>query len=272
MRNAYKLTMFISLLTLSGCQLLTKPAPLLVLPTPPKLTSNSYDIVYQAESTPLQIQSVQLPARPLLKSQTITLINPTITAQSDLFLTLKELFSSLGLILQLDKNAHSDYRLTLTKLEFIEGDKINYQLQKNSTHPLLVQQMLTQLNQQTCVSINGTIGIRLTNTKTGNVVWFATASADNTTLGHTELAYKIDWAQIITNKKEIRQFIDEQNTEQARLQRATVPVTIPEYAVAETTSKPRLISGYCKATDEQGISQKLQKYLLTELISKLNVI
>lgn len=272
MLNVYKLMMFISLLTLSGCQLLTEPAPLLAIPTPPKLQSNSYDVFYRANPTELQIQSVQLPARPLLKGQIITLINPTLAKDSELFATLKKLFSDLGLVLQLDKSIDSDYRLTITKLEFVEGDKIDYRLEKDASLPFVVQQKFTQLNPQSCSSIKGTVGIRLTNTKTGNVVWFATAAADNTTLGHTELTYKVDWAQIITNKKEVKKFVDEQNSEQARLVRATVPVEPPKYIVAETASTPRFISGYCAVNNEKNISQQLQTFLLTELINKLNVI
>ncbi|ATC94020.1 hypothetical protein [Pseudoalteromonas tunicata] len=271
MLNLYKLTIFIFLLSVSGCQLLTEPAPLLTMPNPPKLKSNSYNVRYLADASPLQIKSVQLPARPLVKGQTISLANATIEPSSELFSILNEQFSTLGLSLLSDTTLDSDYRLTLTKLEFIEGDKISYQLQNAANQPNIVQQKFAQQSQYSCASVKGTVGIRLTNTKTGNVVWFATASADNTTLGQTELTYQLDWAQIISNKKEVKQFIDEQNTEQARLLRANVPISIPQYQVSETISVPRLISGYCGATDDQAISQRLQTYLLTELINKLNV-
>ena len=269
MRHAYLFLIFSFFIALPGCQLLTEPAPLLVLPEEPKLRTHTAVLQYEAPMSPLQIKSVQLPAHPLKKGQTVMLADKNIHSESKLAQLLVTKLHEIGLTLI--HTGQADYKLTLTKIELLPGNTTDFKLKAQSTKYPLVQQEMDNNPVKHCATLKGNIGLRLTHLESGDIVWFAKARADTTTLGEHILTQKMTLKETIVNQQSVRAFIEEQNTDEARMKRAHQPVKIPTYKLEQQTTLNNKVSGRCTEEEVQSLNIPLKHFLMSELISKLNV-
>lgn len=270
MRHVSLFLIFLFLIVLQGCQLLTEPAPLLEQPKEPKLQTHTAILHYEAPMAPLQIKSVQLPAHPLKNGQTVMLADKNIHSDSELAQLLATKLNEIGLTLI--HSSQADYKLTLTKMELLPGNTTDFKLQVQPTKQPFIQQEMDNNPVKHCATLKGNIGFRLTHLESGDIVWFAKARADTTTLGEHILTHKIILQETITNQHSIQAFIEEHNTDEARIKRAHQPVTIPKYKLEQKATKNDKISGRCNEEEVQSLNIPLQRFLISELISKLNVI
>ena len=113
--------------------------------------------------------------------------------------------------------------------------------------------------------------MRLTHRASGDVVWFATSSIDSASFHREPLHFSITEEQKITNELEVAAFIHQQNTMEARFERLTKEVSIPQYKILSKLSSMKKLSGPCNRTEVSALTPMMQYYLSSILIDKIKV-
>ncbi|SFB91544.1 hypothetical protein [Pseudoalteromonas denitrificans] len=259
------------ILLLTGCQLITPPAPLLAMPSKPVLKSKNITLIYKNKHSKAipetKVKSVQLPAHKITPLQTVELDLSKSPVNYNLRKILKNKLSAKNLSL-VQNNAKGDYKLTLNKLTHHSGPKITYQLSNKDA--LNNDDLQQKYNLKTCASMNSNISFRLTHIKSGDVIWFAQATMNSSQL-LTPLNYHLNIHEKITNKDEIKAFVSANNTQEARIIRAHTPAQLPSYQISNISSKLKKISGACTQEEVDKLTHNSSELLVNILMKKLKV-
>lgn len=259
------------MILLFGCHL-TKPlAPLLEMPKVPQLNYQKFQIEYikteQEKLSSLQIKSVQLPAHQITKKQTIAFDLSKAEVSYDLARIFNEQFKKINLK-PVSDTINTEYKLTLNKITHKIGAQVHFELKNKSRMKGIVDNKLIA---KMCDSMDTIISLRLTHTKSGDVVWFAQSEINSSNYPTTPLSFKFNFYEIINNKKQISLFITNHNTEEARIIRAQTPVSIPSYIISTHSSDLVKVSGVCSQTEANDLAEKISQYLIKNLVNKLKI-
>jgi hypothetical protein len=115
------------------------------------------------------------------------------------------------------------------------------------------------------------ISLRLTHTQSGDVVWFAQGELNTSEHTIKPLIYQFNLYQDITNKKQVSDFVLNNNTEAARALRAQKEVTIPTYEISTHSTKLVKISGNCSQSEVDALAPKISLQLIKTLVKKLKI-
>ncbi|CCQ11650.1 putative orphan protein; putative signal peptide [Pseudoalteromonas luteoviolacea B = ATCC 29581] len=264
----FRISLIVAAVTLSGCQLIKQPAPLLSTPKKPPLATQVYEVAYSSVTESARVKSVQLPAHPIKKGDTVFINSSRVSLTAPLNAHIIELMNKKGL--RIVDHESANYLLTLQQLdlEFVEDKNYKIQLAGNKERLALLAALPQQ---QTCKNVLASISMRLTHNQSSDVIWFAKASIDTASFQNKPLRYQVIKSQQIANEQQVIEFVQSQNTEEARLVRSTKHVTIPKYVVSETLSKLTKRSGACSETEVSALTPDLQRHLSKVLIEKITV-
>ncbi|MFC3032236.1 hypothetical protein ACFOEE_06885 [Pseudoalteromonas fenneropenaei] len=258
----------LALVLIAGCQITKEPAPLLATPKKPLLAKQVYEVTYVTQKESARVKSVQLPAHPIAEADTVRIVANKVSLTDTLAQQIAVALQAKGLKVQDDEKSH--YVLTIHQLDLDFAKDKSYQLQISGNKDRLA--VLARLpQQQQCKSIVASVSMRLTHQKSSDVVWFAKASIDSASFQNQPLRYQLTKQQKVTNEQEVIQFVQDQNTDEARLMRTEQTVTIPKYKVVESVSELEKTSGACTETEVSALVPMMQKHLSDILIEKIAV-
>ncbi|WP_440053163.1 hypothetical protein ACSLBF_09420 [Pseudoalteromonas sp. T1lg65] len=254
---------------LFGCVTTAPMAPELAVPKKPLLTKSVYQITYSTEVNSARVKSVQLPAHPLTKGNTIYIDAGKVGLTDTLREYFVQSFKNKGL--SVVSNSKADYVLTMQQLDLEFAANKTYALDRpKNPHPYIAE--LAQKNPAfQCSNIVASVSMRLSHQASSDVVWFAKSSVDSASFQGLPLQFTFTEQEQVANEHEVISFIVSQNTEEARRARATTPVVIPEYVIKTNISPLEKVSGACTQTEVSALTADMQKYLAQNLIEKLNV-
>ncbi len=255
-------------LFLSACVFTPEMAPLLQIPAKPAIKKQQAQITYQLPKANVKLKSVQLPAHKISKQDKI-MIDFTHADTKNLKNKVITLLKNKSMQLTTDET-QAKYKLSLNKYSITKGDDINAKRSPLTTDHAVISQTLNK--NQTCSTYQVNLSFRLTHIKSGDVVWFARGGLNSAGFSNNQLVYQVNINQSIENELKIVNFINKQNTQQARIERFKNPVEIPEYQVVETPDQARKISGYCADDEVQQLTPDITNYLAKALIQKLKLI
>ncbi|MDK1289321.1 hypothetical protein [Pseudoalteromonas umbrosa] len=259
----------IALTGLTGCMLSQPLAPKLRMPPKPLLQKSIFQISYSSELESARIKSVQLPAHPVKKLDSVYIDTNKVTITDELHDALVNILSDKGLIV--DNHENTDYRLIIQQVDLTFGkDKIYVFNKPTSDHPYITKISQTMPTKQ-CSNIVVSLSMRLTHNQSSDVVWFAKSSVDSAGFQGIPMQYTFTETQRITNEKDIIEFIAEQNTDKARQQRYQTAINIPKYIVKPTQTPLIKVAGACEKDEVSALTTKMQLKLTKGLIDKLNV-
>jgi len=265
-----RLLIVISLLILLlGCQLTTPLAPLLEMPEEPQLNSQIIKVQYikteQENSSSLNIKSVQLPAHKITSKQTIAFDLSKANVEYDLSKIFNEQFKRVDLK-PVSDTFNAEYKLTLNKISHKKGTQIHFQLKDN-----IKGKVNYTFKNKVCESMDTTISLRLTHTKSGDVVWFAQAEINSSNYPAVPLKFKFNSYEKVNNKKHIISFIKNNNTEEARAMRAHTPIATPSYEISTHSTDLIKVSGVCSQSEVIDLAPKISQHLIKTLVNKLKI-
>ncbi|WP_261592241.1 hypothetical protein [Pseudoalteromonas holothuriae] len=247
-----------------------KMAPKLNVPPKPILSKEVYQLSYGTELDSARIKSVQLPAHPIQKNNTVRIVDNKVamtdTLRAHLVYTLKQ--QGLKVV----SKSSADYVLNVHQLDLTFGPNNTYILNKPKTSHTLYELVTQKAPSYQCSNIIASVSMRLTHVASSDVVWFAKSSIDSASFQGIPLQFSYTKEEKIANEHDIISFIVEQNTEQARIARTKVPVEIPKYQIEHTISEPQKTAGACSETEVSALSSAMHQTLSTILIDKINVL
>lgn len=253
---------------LAGCQLTPKPAPLMVIPKKPPLKKTVFEVAYTSPSESARVKSVQLPAHAIHVGDSVSISAEKVPLTDTLRQLIVKQLEEKGLTVVDNSQAH--YTLTLHQLDLDFAKDRTYQLQVSGNNErLAVLSTLPAL--QECKSIIASVSMRLTHKKSSDVVWFAKASVDSGSFVKQPLRYQVTKEQKITNEQSIIEFVEQQNTEESRLERRAKQISIPKYQLTEVISPMLKQSGVCNETEVSALSPDMHAFLSKILIDKVNI-
>ena len=96
-----------------------------------------------------------------------------------------------------------------------------------------------------CDLVQASLNAKLIEVASGNIVWIGnhTVTELDRPGNEANIELEVKYRRYCTNCQEVKQFIDRQNTEQARIDRHTNPVTVPGLEYKTTVTDPVKISG-----------------------------
>lgn len=245
-------------------------APKLNVPPKPLLSKEIYQLSYSTELDSARIKSVQLPAHPIEKNNTVRIVADKVAMTDTLKSYITQSLKNQGLSVTEKRGA--DYVLNVHQLDLSFGPDKTYLLNRpKASHPLykLVTQ---QAPSYQCSNIIASVSMRLTHVASSDVVWFAKSSIDSASFQGTPLQFSYTKEQKLTNEHDVISFVVEQNSEQARIARAQEPVQLPEYKVEEAISGPEKSAGACTETEVSALTSAMHQKLTAILIDKINVL
>jgi len=260
----------------AGCAIIEQPAdiqqPADILPMPvkPALKSQTYQLEYDSTYASPRVKSVQLPAHKVSKNQTVKIVTDKASVTDTLLSQISDTLSQKQLTVT--NEANSDFILTIQQLGLTFIDDSKYVLKQPKKTFNLYSQIANLYPSQQCATISAQVSMRLTHTRSGDVVWFSKSSIDSTSFNRRPLIYSFNETQKITNELEVAAFVHQQNTMDARLARLNKPVSIPEYKTQSTLSNLTKISGACNRTEVSALTPMMQFYLSSILIDKIKVV
>lgn len=260
--------LFLILLSV-GCAVKPEPAPLLAMPEKPRLESQQFEVKYQTAHESPKVKSVQLPAHPVKRNQTVKIVATNTSVTDTLYQQLTDALADKQL--QVTDNADSDYTLSIHQLELDFVEDTQYQLQLPENSSAIYEEIAHNYPSQQCATLLAQVSMRLTHQQSGDVVWFAKSSIDSASFHREPIIYTFMQQQSISNELEVASFVHEQNTEQARMARIEKTIEIPQYqTVAKLTSLEKK-QGPCNRTEVSALTPMMQYYLSSILIDKIKV-
>ena len=254
----------------AGCALKPEPAPLLAMPEKPSLKSQRFQIEYKTEHAAPKVKSVQLPAHTVNANQTVAIVADKTSVTDTLYAQLTEALNEKQL--KVVQNGQADYTLSIHQLDLELVDDTEYQLVIPEKPLPLFDQVAEQFPTQQCATIQAQVSMRLTHKKTGDVVWFAKSSIDSASFHREPLIYSFEQQQLIKNELEVASFVNEHNTEQARMSRINnTDIVIPQYQTISRMSALTKEQGPCNRTEISALTPMMQYYLTSILIDKIKV-
>ncbi|KTF16347.1 hypothetical protein [Pseudoalteromonas sp. H105] len=262
----------IAFLVLTTAACTSSPTPVadtLLMPQKPLLKTQHYQISYSTEHQSPKVKSVQLPAHKVKRNQTVSIIADNTSVTDTLYTQITDALNAIQL--NVVSKGTSDYTLSIHQLElnFVEDTK--YQIDTpESPLPTFEKVSLLHPSQQ-CATISADVSMRLTHRASGDVVWFGKSAIESASFHREPLIYSYSQEQIISNELEVASFIHQQNTEQARLLRATQKVVTPPYKTISKISSLTKVQGPCNRTEVSALTPMMQYYLSSILIDKIKV-
>ncbi|QTH71345.1 hypothetical protein [Pseudoalteromonas xiamenensis] len=264
----FRFSLILAMLLLSGCQLTQKPAPLMAIPKKPPLAKRVYEVAYNTPVESARVKSVQLPAHPIARGDTVSLSASKVSLTDTLKDFIVSNLTAKGLKIVDGNQGH--YVLTIHQLDLEFAKDRLYQLQVSGNAERL--EVLSSIPQQMeCKSILASVSMRLTHQKSSDVVWFAKASIDSASYQAQPLRFQISKEQQVSNEQQVMEFVESQNTEEARKSRSSTQVKVPKYVVKDVISPLQKQSGACNETEVSALTADMQKQLSKLLIDKINV-
>ncbi|CAM3945008.1 hypothetical protein [Pseudoalteromonas byunsanensis] len=264
------LLIFITLAFSFGCSLTPEMAPKLNVPPKPILSKEIYQLSYSTELDSARIKSVQLPAHPIEKTNSVRIVADKVAMTDTLKSHIERALKKHGLKIVTTKKA--DYILNIHQLDLTFGPNKTYILNVPKTSHALYQLVTQKAPSYQCSNIIASVSMRLTHIASSDVVWFAKSSIDSASFQGIPLQFSYTKEQKITNEHEVLSFIVSQNTEQARIARADAPVEVPKYVVDDVISEPQKVAGACSETEVSALSSAMHQQLAAVLIDKINVL
>ena len=261
----------IGLLTLitTACVTAPKPAAPLEMPLKPVLKNQSYQVTYETQHASPKVKSVQLPAHEITRNQTVQIIADKTSVTDTLYQQITDALTTMNL--RVVDQGKSDYTLAIHQLELNFIDDTKYQIQTPTKPYALFTDIAKLYPVQQCTTINAQVSMRLIHRDSGDVVWFGKSSIDSASFHREPLIYSFSEEQLISNELEIAAFIHQQNTEQARLARATKNVSIPRYKTISQMTNLTKLQGPCNSTEVSALTPMMHYYLSSILIDKIKV-
>ncbi|MBD1582274.1 hypothetical protein [Pseudoalteromonas sp. S16_S37] len=264
------LLIFFTMALSFGCSLTPKMAPKLNVPSKPILSKEIYQLSYSTELDSARIKSVQLPAHPIEKNNTVRIVADKVAMTDTLKSHLEQALQKQGL--KVVEKHGADYVLNIHQLDLTFGPDKTYVLNQPKSSHALYKLVTQKAPSYQCSNIVASVSMRLTHIASSDVIWFAKSSIDSASFQGIPLQFSYTKEQKITNEHDVLAFIVEQNSEQARIARAEEPVTIPQYIVEDVISGPEKSSGACSATEVSALSSAMHQKLSSILIDKINVL
>lgn len=253
---------------LVGCQLTPQPAPLMTMPKKPPLKKTVFEVAYTSQVESARVKSVQLPAHPIRFGDTVSISASKVALTDTLKQFIVAQLKSKGL--KVVDNNQGHYILTIHQIDLDFAKDRIYQLQVSGNKDRL-SILETLPPQQECKSIIASVSMRLTHQKTSDVVWFAKASIDSGSFVNQPLRFQVVKQQKITNEQTVIEFVEQQNTDEARIQRRSNHVSVPKYQLTDTISPMQKQSGLCNETEISALSPNMHEFLSKLLIEKVNI-
>lgn len=124
-----------------------------------------------------------------------------------------------------------------------------------------------------CAVVGATLNAKLVDVKTGEIVWIGNHQLNEFSSGIHKISVEMGSRKYVTNEKLIEQFINDNNTEQARKDRSGKEVSIPAFAYKTDFIKPTVASGRCEQTSSISNDDKsdMVRQVAKELISTIKV-
>ncbi|MBQ4836096.1 MULTISPECIES: hypothetical protein [Pseudoalteromonas] len=259
----------IALTGLAGCMVTQPLAPKLNTPPKPLLQKSIFQISYSSELESARIKSVQLPAHTVKKLDSVFIDASKVSMTDELHKALANILSKKGLIV--DNSEATDYRLVVQQIDLTYGKDKVYVLNKpSSDHPYIAKISQTMPTKQ-CSNITASLSMRLTHNQSTDVVWFAKSSVDSAGFQGIPMQYTFTETQNITNEKDVKNFIEQQNTDEARRARYQASVDIPKYIVEPVQTPLVKVAGACEQDEVNALTPKMLLKLTQGLVDKLNV-
>ena len=262
-----------SVLLASGCTTMETtlaPVPEKVrMPIKPSLSERTYILEYQyAHQTP-RVKSVQLPAHPITRGQSVVIESEQVALTERLRNRLVAILNDKQLTVISDRK-QADYVLSINQLDISETESIEYQL-ANATvfgESDLAQQFTTKQ----CSNILGSVSMKLSHQSSQDVVWFAKSSIDTASFQRNPLRYKLVMSDHIENLEQVQQFVNTHNAPDAMQKRGAQPAPqAPQYIVRTKSSGLSKIAGACEQAEVSALVPDLHYYLSGILLEKINV-
>jgi PBP1b-binding outer membrane lipoprotein LpoB len=253
----------------TACVTAPQPAAPLEMPLKPQLKSQSFQVSYETEHASPKVKSVQLPAHKITRNQTVRVVADKASVTDTLFKQITDALTTMSL--RVVEQGDSDYTLAIHQLElnFIEDTK--YQVQPPVKPYALFDEIAKLYPIQQCATINGEVSMRLIHRASGDVVWFGKSSIDSASFHREPLIFSFSEEQVISNELEVATFVHQQNTEQARLARASQDVNIPSYKTISKMTSLTKLQGPCNRTEVSALTPMMHYYLSSILIDKIKV-
>ena len=219
----------------------------------------------------MRIRSVQLPAHPIARHQTFTINSSEVDLPAPLEQEIIQTLQDLQLETSLNKT--TDYVLTLHQLDTQTLAPITYQLVQSDTMQSKLNDVIKQFPNISCDNTKVSVSMRLTHRDSGDVVWFAKASMDVASFQNKSLIFEATLQEKVDNEHQVMSFVVEHNTKQARQFRAEhgQNIQIPDFEIKHELIDFKKISGACNATEILPVTLMLKRYLVLNLIDKINV-
>lgn len=142
-----------------------------------------------------------------------------------------------------------------------------------SSKDTLQRQFNNGKNSFTCVSLAAKLNAKLLHVKTGNIVWIGEHSVNEYTASNNKIKAKLSSQRQVTNKSEIRNFINHQNSWYQRKLRYGKHIKYPTFKFDTLLDGPHLVYGKCqtKAYINNKTRASLARKVAQELISTIKV-
>ena len=253
----------------AGCAISPKPAALLTMPEKPQLNSKTYQVTYKTEHNSPKVKSVQLPAHPIKRHNSIFISSGKASVTETLLTQVSNALQEKNL--KVIKSEQADFILSIHQLDLDLTEDTEYSIVTPEKPFSLFYEVASQYPAQQCATINAQVSMRLTHRESGDVVWFAKSSIDSASFHREALIYDFTEQETITNELEVASFVHQQNTQQARLARADKEVTTPRYQTVSKVSNLTKIQGPCDRTEVSALTPMMQYYLSSILIDKIKI-
>ncbi|WP_158677932.1 MULTISPECIES: hypothetical protein [unclassified Pseudoalteromonas] len=273
MKNSLALALLGSAILLSGCSSLQttslQQAQRVAMPTKPSLSERTYVLEYQVDHQQPRVKSVQLPAHPVKRGQSVVIESEQVALTERLRDRLVAIFNDKSLAVINDAK-QADYILSINQLDISEADKVDYRL--SNSHILGDGSLIEEFAVRQCSNISGSVSMKLFHRASKDVVWFAKSSIDTASFQRNPLRYQLTISDYIDNLEQVQEFVQTHNSPDALAERGDKPAPkAPRYQVLSKISALEKIAGSCNDTEVSALVPDLHYYLSGILLEKINI-
>ena len=239
------------------------------MPVKPSLSERTFVLEYQIDHQSPRVKSVQLPAHPVSRGQTVVIESQQVALTERLRNRLIAIFNDQALTVITDPK-QSDYVLSINQLDITAAADAEYTL--SNSHILGNEELQQQLATKSCSNISGSVSMKLTHQASKDVVWFAKSSLDTASFQRNPLRYQLTLTDSIENQQQVQEFVNTHNSPDALTQRGDKPAPIaPSYQVVTKSSALEKVAGACTETEVSALVPDLHYYLSGILLEKISI-
>ncbi|MBS3796311.1 hypothetical protein [Pseudoalteromonas sp. BDTF-M6] len=273
MKNSLALGMLGLAILISGCSSFqttsVQQTQRVAMPAKPSLSERTYVLEYQVDHQQPRVKSVQLPAHPVRRGQSVVIESEQVALTDRLRNRLVAIFNDKALTVISDAK-QADYILSINQLDISEADKVDYRL--SNSHILGDERLMEEFAQQECSNISGSVSMKLFHRDSKDVVWFAKSSLDTASFQRNPLRYQLTITDYIDNLQQVQEFVQTHNSPDALAKRGEKPAPkAPQYKVVSKTSALEKVAGACNDTEVSALVPDLHYYLSGILLEKINI-